>query len=145
MRHGLARMMEGRSMPQPFSFDLRQRVVAAAQHQTQAEVAARYDVSASTVGKWCRRALATGTPAAKPHRGGGPGKIDAAGAEVLRGLVVERNDRTLAELAAGYRARTGVGVSVSAVCRACQRLDLRRKKKVLHGIPGKAARILRKK
>ena len=132
MRRGLARTVEGRSTPQPLSLDLRQRVVAAAQHQTQAQVAARFDVSESTVGKWCRRALATGTPAAKPHRGGGPGKVDGAGAEVLRALVRERNDRTLAELAALYAARTGIAVSIHAVWRACQRLDLRRKKKVPH-------------
>lgn len=119
-------------MPQPFSLDLRQRVVAAAQHQTQAQVAARYDVSASTVGKWCRRARATGTPAAKPHRGGGPGKIGGSGAAVLRALLRERNDRTLAELAALYAERTGIAVSIHAVWRACRRLDLRRKKKVPH-------------
>ena len=119
-------------MPQPLSLDLRRRVVAAARHQTQAQVAARYEVSESTVGKWCRRALATGTPAAKPHRGGGPGKIGAGGAPVLRALVAERNDRTLAELAALYRERTGVAVSIHAVWRACRRLDLRRKKKVPH-------------
>ena len=45
-------------MPQPYSLDLRTRVGAAAQHQTYAEVAARFAVSASTVSRWCRRAHA---------------------------------------------------------------------------------------
>lgn len=116
-------------MPQPLSLDLRQRVVAAAAQQTQAQVAARFAVAESTVYKWCRRARETGSAAARPHTGGGHAKVDTAGAVVLRHLVAERNDRTLAELATVYHARTGVRLSISAVWRACKRLDLRRKKK----------------
>jgi transposase len=116
-------------MPQPYSVDLRERVVAAAARQTQAEVAARFAVSESTVYAWCRRARETGGLAPKPHTGGGRPKVDAAGAAVLRELIAERNDRTLAELAALYGQRTGVAVSIHAVWRACGRLDLRRKKK----------------
>lgn len=116
-------------MPQPYSVDLRERVVAAAVHQTQAAVAARFAVSESTVYKWCRRARETGALAPKPHTGGGAGQLDAAGAAVLRALVAERNDRTLAELAMLYADRTGRRLSIYAVWRACKRLDLRRKKK----------------
>jgi len=116
-------------MPQPYSVDLRERVVAAAAQQTQAEVAARFAVSESTVYKWCRRAREAGTVAPKPHTGGGHAKVDAAGAEVLRALVAERNDRTLEELATLYAERTGGRVSIYAIWRACRRLDLRRKKK----------------
>jgi transposase len=116
-------------MPQPYSVDLRERVVAAAASQTQADVAVRFAVSESTVYKWCRRAREAGTVAPKPHAGGGHAKVDAAGGEVLRALVRERNERTLEELATLYTARTGVRVSLSAVSRACRRLDLRRKKK----------------
>ena len=116
-------------MPRPYSVDLRERVVAAAAHQTQAAVAARFAVSESAVYKWCRRAREAGTVAPKPHSGGGTAKVDASGAAVLRALVVERNERTLAELAAAYADRTGVRLSIPAVWRACKRLDLRRKKK----------------
>ena len=115
-------------MPQPYSMDLRTRVVAAAREQTQEQVAARFAVSASTVSKWCRRAREVGTPAAKPHRGGGPGKVAGAGAAALADLVRERNEATLAELAEGYRERTGIAVSLHAVWRACNRLGLVRKK-----------------
>jgi transposase len=116
-------------MPQPYSLDLRERVVAAAAQQTQAQVAARFAVSESTVYKWCRRARETGSAAPKPHTGGGHPKVDAAGVPVLLALVEERNDRTLEELAALYGQRTGVAVSFHAIWRACRRLDLRRKKK----------------
>ena len=116
-------------MPQPYSMDLRERVVVAAASQTQAEVAARFAVSESTVYKWCRRARETGSPAAKSHTGGGRSKVDMAGAAVLQALIAERNERTLEELAGLYRARTGVALSISAVHRACERLGLKRKKK----------------
>ena len=44
----------------------------------------------------------------KPHVGGRAPGFEAA---VLRPLVVEQNDRTLAELAAGYSERTGQPIS----------------------------------
>jgi transposase len=78
---------------------------------------------------WLRRAREHGSVAPKPHAGGARPKVDAAGGAVLAALVAERNDRTLAELAALYGHRTGVAVSIHAVRRACGRLDLRRKKK----------------
>ena len=115
-------------MPQPYSVDLRARVVAAAASQTQADVAARFAVSASTVYKWCRRAREAGTVAPKPPTGGGRPLVDAAGAEVLGALVRAQSDRTLAELQALYAVRTGVHPSRSALSRAVLRLGLRRKK-----------------
>jgi transposase len=118
-------------VPRAFSLDLRERVLAASRDDrlSHRAIAARFRVGESTVRGWFRRFRMTGALAAKPHAGGSRSKVDAAGAEVLKTLVDEQQDRTLAELAAGYRERTGVGLSVSAVCRACQRLDLRRKKK----------------
>jgi transposase len=115
-------------MPQPYSVDLRARVVAAAASQTQAGVAARFAVSESTVYKWCRRAREAGTVAPKPHTGGGHPRVDAAGAERLGAWLREQNDRTLVELQALYAAAFGVRPSRSALSRAVLRLGLRRKK-----------------
>jgi len=118
-------------VPHAYSLDLRERVLLAARedHLSHGAIAARFRVGESTVRGWLRRARATGSVAAKPHGGGMPPKVDAGGAPVLRALVAERNDRTLAELAAAYHAATGRPLSLHAVRRACQRLDLRRKKK----------------
>lgn len=118
-------------MPRPYSLDLRERVLAAAQEDrfTAEALAARFAVGKSTVRGWVRQARTTGRVAPKPHGGGTPPKVDAAGAAVLYALVAEQNDRTLAELGTGYRERTGTTLSISAVWRACKRLDLRRKKK----------------
>jgi len=118
-------------MARAYSPDLRERVLAAAHEDTLSHgaLAARFRVGESTVRGWLRRERTTGSAAAKPHAGGTPPAITGPGAGVLRDLVAEQNDRTLAELAAGYRARTGAAVGIMSVWRACRRLDLRRKKK----------------
>lgn len=118
-------------MPRAYSADLRERVLAAAHENTLSHgaLAARFRVGASTLRGWLRRERETGRADAKPHGGGMPPKVDGPGAQVLRDLVAERNERTLRELADGYRAATGTGLSITAVWRACRRLDLRRKKK----------------
>jgi transposase len=116
-------------MPQPYSVDLRARVVRAAASQTQADVAARFAVSASTVYKWCRRAREAGTVAPKPHTGGGHSRVDAVGAERLGAWLREQSDRTLTELQALYGAQFDVRPSRSALSRAVLRLGLRRKKR----------------
>ena len=120
-------------MPQAYSLDLRERVAAAAHADglTPRAIAARFRVGESTVRGWLRRARVTGTLAARPHGGGMPAKVDAAGAPVLLGLIAEQSGRTLAELAAAYHAATGTVLSVHAVRRACVRLDVRRKKNQL--------------
>lgn len=120
-------------MPHAYSLDLRERVLAAARADrlSPAVIAARFRVGASTVRGWLRRARETGSVAARPHGGGMPPKVDGAGAPVLRALVAEKNTRTLDELAVRYAERTGTQLSLHAVRRACQRLDLRRKKNQL--------------
>jgi transposase len=115
-------------MPRAYSADLRERVLAAAHAggASHLAVAARFAVGESTVRAWLRAERTAGRVAPKPWAGGPRSRIDGA---VLRALVREGNDRTLAELAAAYGARTGVAVSPDSVWRACRRLDLRRKKK----------------
>ena len=129
-------------MPRAYSPDLRARVLAASRddHLSHRAVAARFRVGESTVRLWLRRVRETGAAAAKPHAGGTRSRVDAAGAAVLEDLVERRDERTLAELADAYRARTGVALSVHAVWRACKRLDLRRKKKEPLGRRAGAAR-----
>ena len=64
------------------------------------------------------------------RRGGAYAGLHAVdlGAEVLRALVREQNDRTLDELGTLYRARTRVRLTRSALWRAVMRLGLERKK-----------------
>ena len=58
-------------MPRPYSLDLRQRVVGAVEQGQSCRAAAElFDVSISSVVKWCQRARENGSPSAKPM--GGP-------------------------------------------------------------------------
>jgi transposase len=60
-------------MVRPYSLDLRERVVAAAEAgQSCRAVARRFGVSVSSVVKWRQRACATGSAAAKPMGGKRP-------------------------------------------------------------------------
>lgn len=117
-------------MPGAYSQDLRSRVLAAAHEgrHSHGALAALFRVGESTIRGWLRRERLTGSPAPKPHAGGAPPAVAGPAAQVLKDLVAARPMATLAELAAGLHAVTGRRPTESTVCRACQRLDLRRKK-----------------
>lgn len=117
-------------MAAPYSQDLRARVLAAAHdgRHSHGALAALFRVGESTIRGWLRRERLTGETRAKPHAGGAAPAVAGPAAAALRGLVDAAPAATLAELADGLRAATGRRPSVSTVCRACQRLDLRRKK-----------------
>jgi transposase len=118
-------------MPAAYSPDLRTRVLAAAREGrlSYGALAALFRVGESTIRGWVRCERETGRTTPKPLANGAVPAIAGAGEQVLRDLVDARNEATLAELAAGYRERTGQPVSVRSVWRACKRLDLRRKKR----------------
>jgi transposase len=121
-------------MARPYSPDLRARVLAAAHdgRHSHGALAALFRVGESTVRGWLRRERLTGSAAARPHAGGPAGALTGPAARALEALVEAAPAATLAELADGLRAATGRRPSVSAVCRACKRLDLRRKKNQPH-------------
>src|SRR4051794_41932938 len=106
-------------MPKPYSADLRERVLLAdAAGLSPAVVAARFGVGLSTVYLWRQQARAEGRRCAKAHGGGRARGIDPAGEAILRGLVAERNDRTLDEYRELLAAPTGGGGSVDRPCAA---------------------------
>lgn len=115
-------------MPRPYSADLRARVLHACAlgRAARAEIAAQFEVGESTVYLWLQQARTEGRTAPKPHAGGHASGFDVA---VLRALVREGNDRTLAELAAAYAARTGQPISGPSVRRLLAAAGVTRKKK----------------
>jgi transposase len=118
-------------MPQPYSADLRERVLLAGEAGLSPTVVAeRFGVGLSTVYLWRQQARAEGRRCAKPHGGGRARGIDAAGEALLRALVAERNDLTLDEYREQLAARGGgPRVSRPTLCRALRRLGLGRKKR----------------
>ena len=112
------------------SVDLRERVLSAHERRegSQRVLAERFVVSLGTVNAWLRLAR---SGRRVPHRGGG-GHAMLGGTDptILRDLVAEQNDATLAQYAERLAERTGGGrrFDPSTPGRALRRLDLPRKK-----------------
>jgi len=99
--------------------------------ELQAEVAELFGVSLSTVEKWWRQWRETDSIAPQTAVPG-PSRTLAAHETILRNLVKEQPDATLAELCGRMASKTGVQASPSMMCRELQILALPRKKKILH-------------
>jgi transposase len=103
-------------MPKTYSSDLRERVVAAVMAGgTCRGVAARFEISVSSVVKWSQRFRQTGIAAAKP-RGGRPGLMLAGEREWIIGRLRTKADLTLRALVDELEAR-GIRASYGAVWR----------------------------
>ncbi len=118
-------------MPQPYSADLRERVLVACERGdgSQVEIAHRFQVCPATVSNWRRQEREEGRRAPKPHSGGVPSRLNAAVLAVLRQLVLEDNDALLREYRERLAERTGVTVCLAMICEALKRLKLRPKKR----------------
>jgi transposase len=118
-------------MPQPYSADLRERVLVAYEHGegSQVAIARRFRVCPATVCNWIRQALRDGRRRPKPHRGGPAGRLGPPELSLLQALVAETNDARLDEYAERLFALTGKRVSRSVMCRTLQRLKLRPNKR----------------
>ena len=127
-------------MSQPYSADLRERVLVACERGDlpQVEIARRFQVCPATVSNWRRQEREEGRRAAKPHSGGVPSCLDARALNVLRQLVIEDNDPLLREYRERLAERTGLTVRLAVICEALKRLKLRPKKDASGGRAGAA-------
>jgi transposase len=120
-------------MAEPYSLDLRERVVAACEEggETRSEVAERFGVSTGFVYAMLRLSRAEGGKGSlepKPHTGGFASRVDEAAEGKIRDLVAATPDATLAELCAALAARGGPAVKKSRMGQALAALGLPRKK-----------------
>jgi transposase len=115
-------------MGKPYSIDLRERVVAAIEAgNTRAEVAELYNLALSTVGRFIKLKRETGR--VEPEKFGGYKTFSLEPhTELVKDLVAQRPDSTLAELQAGL-AKQKVQVSLSAIHRFLRYLNLTFKKR----------------
>ena len=101
-------------MGAPYSFDLRERVVAAvAGGMSCARAAAHYQVGHSSAIRWTRRQKETGSPAALPMGGKKPFAL-AGEEDWIRARIEEKPDLTGRELLAELNGR-GIEVCYYAV------------------------------
>jgi transposase len=118
-------------MPQPYSADLRERVLVACERGAgpQVEIARRFQVCPATISNGRRQAREEGRRQPKAHGGGVPPRLDASALQVLRQLVAEDNDALLREYRERLAERTGVTVCIAVICEALKRLKLRPKRR----------------
>jgi transposase len=114
--------------PWAYPVELRERAVAACERLTVAEVARLFSIGERTLYEW--RALKRGTESLEPlpHRSGNPPRVDAAGAEIVRQIIAEDPDATIAETRMYFVDRSAKSCSESSMARALLRLGLTRKK-----------------
>ena len=117
-------------MAKAYSLDLRRRAFEAWQagEGTQAQVAARFKLSASCLRDLARRFRESGDVAAKAHGGGRRPLLPPAGQAQLAALVAARTDDTIQEHRLSLGA-AGFVASHTTVSRALLRLGLTRKKR----------------
>jgi len=127
----------------PYSNDLRERIVAAAERGDYPlhELADLFAVSISFVVRLLQRHRRTGSVHPAPHAGGPTPKLDAAAQKRLRALVRDQPDATLAEL----RQRLGVPCHLSTIARILKKHRITRKKKTTHARERDTPRVRRRR
>jgi transposase len=117
-------------MPKPISVEVRERVVVAHREGkgTYEELAELFRVGSASVNRWLRLERETGSlvPKLPPGRAA---KLDEGGRAVLRELVGQRPDATLAELSGYLNERLGVKLVPSAIHKVLAKMDVTRKKR----------------
>jgi len=138
---GIDSLFGARTMPKPYSMDLRGRVIEeVATGASRREAAERYGLSPSVVVLWVQRFEETGSVAAKPS-GGSTSPLEKH-AEFLLGRIAAQPDMTLDEIVAAMRKRKIAG-SRSAVWRFFARRNISVKKNSVRGgaeAPGRRSR-----
>jgi transposase len=116
-------------MPKSLSFDLRSRVLTAADAGLSCRQAAeRFGVSASSAIRWRALRRSGGDARPKPQGGDRLSRRTEAHAGLIRAALAEVPDITLPELKARL-AGEGAPVSVAALWRFCRRHKITRKKR----------------
>ena len=117
-------------MGKPYSLDLRERVVSALEGGLSTrQAAARFSVGIATVGTWGRLKRSQGD--VRPAKQGRPkGSVLDAHEDFILGVLQERPDTTLEEMAERLAAERGVRVVWTAVWKFLDRRGQTHKKRL---------------
>src|SRR5271155_175449 len=118
-------------MSSPVSNPIRRAIVGLFHEEQQSyeEIAALLDVGEATVSRVLRRHRETGSVEPAPHGGGNFSPIAGKVVVLLRAIVNDLPDATVAELTKALVERSGTSTSRSSVLRALQRIGFSRKKR----------------
>lgn len=121
-------------MPNPYSTDMRERVISKVESgASRREAAEHFEISASAAVKWMRRWRDVGRSTAMP-RGGSTSPLEKH-ANWLLALIAKQPDLTLDEVFAAMRKR-GIAGSRTALWRLFARHEITFKKKPARGGAG---------
>jgi len=114
----------------PYSLDMRQKIINSyeAGNTSIRKVAARFQVSKSTVQELLKRKRETGELFPRQAKGGKPSQL-LGQEQQIKEMVAEHPDYQLAEYCEYWEEKTGVRLSESAMCRFLQKQQLTMKKK----------------
>jgi transposase len=115
----------------PYSVDLRQRIVAAVTSgMPRSEVVRTFQVSTATVRRYLKHQREHGDLTPRAHSGGRQAQIGPEQYPALQELLGATPDATLAQTCAQWQQRTGVLVSQATMRRALAQIGWTRKKRV---------------
>jgi putative transposase len=113
------------------SKELREKIVSAYKRGlgTIPEVAAIFDISERSVARYLQIKRKTGdlTPLPLPGR---PPILTDANLIIIKQIILSDKDKTLDEYRHAFFNKTGISVTIVTIYNACQKLNLRRKKRV---------------
>lgn len=120
-----------------YSLDFRQKIVDTYLEGgiSQRQLAARFCVTLSFIEKLLKQYRETGNIASKIRIKQTPPKLNEQQLNILKEIVEENNDATLAEIREELEKKAGVLISRSTVDRMLQKMDITSKKK--HYMPRK--------
>jgi len=114
----------------PYSIDLRQRVVAAVSSgMSRDEVVRTFQVSAATIRRYLKQQRETGDLTPRAHTGGRQAQIGPEQYPALQEVIAAAPDATLAETCIEWQRLTGVLVSQATMSRALAQIGWTRKKR----------------
>jgi len=133
-------------MPKALSMDLRKRVVAYYESGTESMeyVSGLFHIGIATLDRLMSRKRKTGSIEPKPHAGGNPPKLSGEDLKQLKGLVHEKPDATLAELAETLSVRLHKEIHLKCIERVLNQLKITRKKNSSRSGTGNRAHPTRK-
>jgi putative transposase len=118
-------------MTRALSKELREKVVSAYERGagTIPEIADIFDISERSVARYLRQKRETGdlTPIPQPGR---PPILTDANLIIIKEIILSNKDGTLEDYSKAFYNKTGIEVTIVTIHNACDKLNIRRKKRV---------------
>jgi len=117
-------------MTAAYSIDLRKKIVGSYErgNNSYSKVAKNFGISVISVKRYVKQYREEGDLSPKKGDQGRPGKIDENGYKTIQKIIQNHPTITLAELSELYYRKKQVEVGRSILSRACNKLNLRRKR-----------------